>query len=154
MKHLLLPLRAKSLKTIIPVIILYNDPMPTEIWKQINRFPKVYFMQGSPLKLSDLEKACIQKATAVVILSKHSDNEGNNSGMVDADTIFIYKTVKLLNPTIRIITELASISTISFLSLSRNNYVQKHGYIAVSFIFYENFFFNFRCFFFFHSSFI
>jgi len=146
MKHLLLPLRAKSLKTIIPVIILYNDPMPTEIWKQINRFPKVYFMQGSPLKLSDLEKACIQKATAVVILSKHSDNDGNNSGMVDADTIFIYKTVKLLNPSIRIITELASISTISFLSLSRNNYVQKHGYIAVInffiFLFHLNNFFK------------
>jgi len=35
--------------------------------------------------------------------------------MVDADTIFIYKTVKLLNPSINIITELASIQTISFL---------------------------------------
>ena len=50
--------------------------------------------------------------------------------MVDADTIFIYKTVKLLNPSINIITELASISTISFLQLSRNNYVQKYGWIV------------------------
>ena len=132
MKHFLLPLRAKSLKSINPVIILYNDPMPTEIWKQINRFPKVYFLQGSPLKLSDLDKACVQKAAAVVILSKHSENDdSNNTGMVDADTIFIYKTVKLLNPNIRIITELASISTISFLSLSRNQEIQKYGYIMV-----------------------
>lgn len=77
LKHLLLPLRAKSLKTINPVIILYNDPMPTEIWKTINRFPKVYFMQGSPLKLMDLERACIHKAQTVVILSKHNDNENS-----------------------------------------------------------------------------
>lgn len=134
MKHLLLPLRAKSLKTINPVIILYNDPMPTEIWKQINRFPKVYFMQGSPLKLMDLERACIHKAQTVVILSKHSDNENTNIGMIDADTIFIYKTVKLLNPNIRIITELASINTISFLSNSRSSFddnKQGFGYISV-----------------------
>ena len=35
--------------------------------------------------------------------------------MVDADTIFIYKTAKLLNDKIKIITELSSVSTISFL---------------------------------------
>ncbi len=32
MRHLLLPLRARSLKNIHPIIILYNDPMPTHIW--------------------------------------------------------------------------------------------------------------------------
>ncbi len=52
--------------------------------------------------------------------------------MVDADTIFIYKTVKLLNPNIQIITELDSIQTISFLKMQSkpNNYIQKYGYIA------------------------
>lgn len=42
-----------------------------------------------------------------------------NGGMIDADTIFIYKTVKLANPNIRIIAELADLQTMSFLSLSR-----------------------------------
>ncbi len=52
--------------------------------------------------------------------------------MFDADTIFIYKTVKLLNPNIRIITELASINTISFLSNARNSLDERHGgYISV-----------------------
>lgn len=83
LKHLLLPLRAKSLKTINPVIILYNDQMPTEIWKTINRFPKVYFMQGSPLKLMDLERACIHKAQTVVILSKHNDHENSLNLLVN-----------------------------------------------------------------------
>lgn len=109
---------------------MHTDPMPTEIWKQINRFPKVFFLQGSPLNPNDLERASIHSASAVVILSKHSENDLNTS-MVDADTIFIYKTVKLMNPSIRIITELASISSISFLSISRNPYIQKLGYIAV-----------------------
>lgn len=84
-------------------------------------------MLGSPLKLQDLDRACITKANALVILQKNQEDE-NISSMVDADTIFIYKTVKLLNPNINIITELASISTISFLQLSRNNYVQKYGW--------------------------
>lgn len=39
MKSLLMPLRVKSLKTIVPIVILYSDPIPTEIWKQINYFP-------------------------------------------------------------------------------------------------------------------
>lgn len=70
MKHLLMPLRCQSLKTINQVIILHNDPIPSEIWQQINHFPKVYFMQGSPLKLADLDKVRIQKASSVVILGK------------------------------------------------------------------------------------
>lgn len=108
MRHLLLPLRARSLKNIHPIIILYNDPMPTHIWKQINRFPKIYFMQGSPQKLIDLDKACIQKALAVVILSKHTDQDSTSTtSMADADTIFIYKTIKSVNPNVRIITELS-----------------------------------------------
>jgi hypothetical protein len=50
--------------------------------------------------------------------------------MVDADTIFIYKTVKIMNKHVRIITELASMSTISFLSSTTNDYIQKYGHIA------------------------
>jgi potassium large conductance calcium-activated channel subfamily M alpha protein 1 len=113
------------------VIILHNDPIPSEIWQQINHFPKVYFMQGSPLKLGDLDKARIQKASSVVILGKYKENDNNShSSQVDADTIFIYKTVKLLNPQIRIITELASMNTISFLSLARNHNIKRYGYIV------------------------
>ncbi|KAL4469405.1 hypothetical protein ABPG74_004658 [Tetrahymena malaccensis] len=130
MKHLLMPLRARSLKTINPIIILNNETMPSELWNQINSFPKVYFLQGSPLKQEDLERACVKKALALVILSKPREKQSDSSGMVDADTIFIYKTVKFLNPNIQIITELASMATISFLSQSKNSYIKEIGYIA------------------------
>ena len=107
MKHLLLPLRAKSIKIISPVVIMYNDSMPANIWQQINRFPKVYFIQGNPLKPEDLDRVCLQSALALVILSKKSENDNSQTTtMVDADSIFIYKTVKSQNPNIRIITEL------------------------------------------------
>lgn len=50
--------------------------------------------------------------------------------MVDADTIFIYKTVKTANPNIRIITELASFSTINFLIKNRSGTIVRHGFRA------------------------
>ena len=131
MRHLLLPLRTKSIKNINPIIILHTEPMPTSIWKQINRFPKVYFMRGSPLKVEDLNRLSIHKALSVVILSKNPEQMNNsNATMADADTIFIYKTIKSRNQNIRIITELASISTISLLSQSSNDFIQKYGYIT------------------------
>lgn len=56
-------------------------------------------MQGSPLKLGDLDKARIQKASSLVILGKYKENDiSSHNSQMDADTIFIYKTVKLLNP--------------------------------------------------------
>jgi len=44
MKYLMMPLRARSLKNIRPIIILNQDPIPTEIQVQINKFPKVYYL--------------------------------------------------------------------------------------------------------------
>ncbi|KAL4469404.1 hypothetical protein ABPG74_004657 [Tetrahymena malaccensis] len=130
MKYLLMPLRARSLKTIHPIVIINNETIPSELWNQINTFPKVYFMLGSPLKQEDLERACVKKALALVILSKPREKQIDNSGMVDADTIFIYKTVKYMNPNIQIITELAQLTAISFISQTKNSYVKQIGYLA------------------------
>ncbi|KAL4487940.1 hypothetical protein ABPG72_022800 [Tetrahymena utriculariae] len=130
LKYLLMPLRARSLKTIHPIVIINNETIPSELWNQINTFPKVYFMLGSPLKQEDLERACVKKALALVILSKPREKQINNSGMVDADTIFVYKTVKYMNPNIQIITELAQLTAISFISQTKNSYVKQIGYLA------------------------
>jgi hypothetical protein len=62
MRSFLLPLRAKSLSTISPIIILSKESIPVEIWMEINRFPKIFYLKGSPLKTSDLERAGISKA--------------------------------------------------------------------------------------------
>lgn len=73
-------------------------------------------MRGSLLKPNDLIKAGIIKAHAVVILTNPTASSGTAEGMMDADTIFIYKTIRHMNRNVRIITELTSIDTISLLS--------------------------------------
>ena len=104
MINIILPLRARSLKDIQTIIILNQEPLPTYIAKEINQFPKVFFIQGSPLRSQDLDRVCVQKAQALVILQKQSESENNSSGM---DTIFIISTVRLQNPNIQIITEVS-----------------------------------------------
>ncbi|KRX02328.1 hypothetical protein PPERSA_09945 [Pseudocohnilembus persalinus] len=100
LKHLLMPFRAKSLETIHPILIMNQEPIPTSIWKQLNQFPKIYFIQGSPLDYKDLERACVSKALAFLILSKiqDEDEESTQAPIIDAETIFIYKKIQNLNP--------------------------------------------------------
>jgi potassium large conductance calcium-activated channel subfamily M alpha protein 1 len=130
MKHLLLPLRAKSLSVIHPVVILYPEPMPIKIWSQICDFPRVHYIQGSPGKPADLNRAGIKNAAAVVILSKVPEADSSKNNQVDADSIFVYKTVKHMNKNVRIITELSSVNTISLLSSTTSDFLQKVGYFV------------------------
>ena len=43
----ILPLRAKYLKKLQPVVIITDQPME-EIWSSINRFKDIYLVEGSP----------------------------------------------------------------------------------------------------------
>jgi len=90
-------------------------------------------MQGSALNPADLEKARITKAKAVIILAK--PNEGNNGAtnlkhqtMMDADVIFMYKTIRSTFSSSIIITDLASTSTINFLIQGKDENLEKYGY--------------------------
>jgi hypothetical protein len=131
MKNLILPLRACSMKNQQhPILIIdKEDHIPSEIWKDIQYFPDVYYMQGSPIKSKDLYRACIKKAKAVIILSKNQNhNDDNHNEMVDADTIFIYKAIRNENRNVLIIADLASINTIAFISSNDNINYKKQGY--------------------------
>ena len=130
LKNLLMPLRASSMKNQqYPILIIdKNEHIPSEIWKEIQYYPDIYFMQGNPIKSKDLQKAGIKKARAVIILSK-STTDIEQADMVDADTIFIYKAIKNETKTALIIAELVSVSAISFInSTSDDSNVRKQGY--------------------------
>ena len=130
LKNLLMPLRASSMKNQqYPILILDKaEHIPSEIWKEIQYFPDIYYMQGNPVKSKDLRKAGIKKAKAVIILSK-STSDLEQSDMVDADTIFIYKAIKNESKNTMIIAELVSVSALSFLnSNSDENLIKKQGY--------------------------
>ena len=77
LKNLLMPLRASSMRNQqYPIVIMdKKDHIPGEIWKEIEYYPDVYYMQGNPMKSRDLQKAGIKKAKAVIILSKSSSFE-------------------------------------------------------------------------------
>lgn len=144
--NIILPLRPKLLDTSrTAIVILSNDNLgednlkgDTLIWKEINRFEEIYIIWGSALNPADLERAALNKAKAIVILSKTPEKNAE-AKMMDADAIFMYKTIKSVCPDIRIVTELAHISTINFLIQNKsaaqtdvwvdlNETMEKHGY--------------------------
>jgi hypothetical protein len=69
MKLLILPLRNKNLKRIIPIVIIHPEIIPVKVWQDINIFPKLYVVQGNPTNANDLNACYITKASACIILN-------------------------------------------------------------------------------------
>lgn len=121
--HFILPLRAKYLKNYQQdiVIITPNSSVKGEIWDSIARFRRIYLIEGSPLSEEVLKQAYIHRADKAVILGhdptiKQQKNHSElNDEMIDAQSIFIYKTIKKINPSLQILTELSYSSNIDFL---------------------------------------
>lgn len=97
-------------------MILSNDNMGDEnlngdtyLWSEINRFEDVYMIRGSALNPADLEKARVSKAKAIIILAKSTQDSssGMNQQVLDADAIFMYKTIEANYKNVSIVTELA-----------------------------------------------
>ena len=125
-KHLIMPLRARNKAGHFPILIIYkNEYISSEIWKDIQYFPDIYYMQGNPIKSDDLKKPGVSKVQAVVILSKYNlDND--TLEMMDADTIFIYKAIKNESKKTLIIADLISINAIKYLSSDDDENIEMH----------------------------
>lgn len=135
-KNLILPLRTKLMGSQMrPIVILSNDIVGDEdgngdtyIWGEINRFEEIYILKGSALNPADLERARIQKAKAIIIIAKTEQASGVNRKMMDADAIFMYKTIEANFKNLIIVTELASMQAIAFLVPGNEERYQKLGY--------------------------
>lgn len=124
-KNLILPLRSRFQSgQKRPIVILSNDSLGDEgmnadtfIWSEINRFEEIYLIRGSALQPTDLEKARVSRARAIIILSKSYEGTGGkiSQNNLDADAIFMYKTIEADYQNVVIVTELASVSAIAFL---------------------------------------
>ena len=126
-------MRSKTLgiSKLPPIVILSNDNLSEEsangdafIWKDINKFEDIYIIKGSALNPSDLQRARISKAKTI-ILSKVSVEENMNErshNLSGADAIFMYKTIRSTNKNVAIITELASLAAVNFLSKNKNEH--------------------------------
>ena len=129
LKNLILPLRTNNIKQYQhPILIIdKEDKIPSEIWKEIQYFPDIYYLQGNPIKSKDLAKANIKDAKAAIILSKNTfEDEAND--LIDADTIFIYKAIRNEAKNIFILVELSSINTLSFISSNDKANFDKQSY--------------------------
>ena len=89
----------------------------TFIWSEINRFEEIYLIRGSALNPNDLERAKVSRAKAIVILSKSYEITGGSmtQNNLDADAIFMYKTIEANYKNVVIVTELATVGAIAFL---------------------------------------
>ena len=114
--YYILPLRARYLgkENLKHLVILANN-MSQELWDSISRFENIILIKGSPLSIEDLLRANIEYADKAVILGNNNINENYDKQMIDGETIFIYKAIKMCNPNIQIMTELVYDSNIEFL---------------------------------------
>ena len=152
--YFVIPLRAKILKEIQPIVILHTE-VPTDVqWNSISMFPQIYFVKGSALNLSDLSQANIKQAKKVVILStittkpdedklkddieedtedKPGKTEKLSRGiedLLDARCIFMYKNIKKMRKDIEVVTEIVSPDNIAFLQSCPRDYanMKKYGF--------------------------
>ena len=128
LKHLILPLRTRCKEKHNSILIMdKNEHLSSDIWKEIQYFPNIYYMQGNPIKSDDLKKARVSKALAVVILSKYNQGE-QLLEMVDADSIFIYKAIKNENSNTLIIADLISSNSIGYINNTGGENMDNFGF--------------------------
>jgi hypothetical protein len=136
---LILPLRSKfQIGPKRPIVILSNDNLGDEnlngdtyIWSEINRFEEIYLIKGSALNPNDLERARMGKAKAIIILTKSYESNGSSTqNNLDADAIFMYKTIEANYKNVTIVTELASVGAIAFLVQGKDEQFQKDDYYS------------------------
>lgn len=150
--HFILPLRAKYLQEeALKWIVILAPSLPQSLFEAFSRFSRIIFIQGSPLLPENLFRANVVNADKAVILSSGESKINNkilenlniemkkreqkksfsNEQILDAETIFIYKSLKKCNKNIQIMTELICTSNIEYL-LSVENiqqlYNQKGSY--------------------------
>ena len=147
--HFILPLRAKYLtKKMLKWIVILSPNLSKDIQDILSIFPKIVYIQGDPLYPENLHKCNISTAEIAVILSNNffkylKRGLGSNSNQdfmnesdfgnsqddinklkmegqfLDSSTLFIYNSIKKINSSIKIITELLYTSNIEFLLSSK-----------------------------------
>jgi len=153
--YFVIPLRAKILHELQPIVILHTEDPTDAQWNSISMFPQIYFVKGSALNLSDLSHANIKQAKKVVILStittkpdedkfkdeleEELDEKGGGEGeklsrgmedLLDAKCIFMYKNIKKMRKDIEVVTEIVSPDNIAFLQSCPKDYtnMKKYGF--------------------------
>ncbi|EEY57624.1 Voltage-gated Ion Channel (VIC) Superfamily [Phytophthora infestans T30-4] len=129
LQWLILPLRSPYAVNHPPITIL-DSAEPSEIlMRTLSAFKNVYYVRGSPLVYSDLQRAGAKAAAAVVVLGKRTKNSISSesaadaeleSSIADAEAIFATMLVELKMDFSKIftVTELANEVNSKFMGMS------------------------------------
>ena len=130
--HFILPLRAKYLtKNMIKWIVILAPNLPEDIQNILSIFPKIIYIEGDPLYPENLHRCNISTAEIAVILNNNYSNNKTNLNQnedeeikiedqfLDSSTLFIYNSIRKINRSIKIITELLYTNNIEFLLSSK-----------------------------------
>lgn len=116
------PLRAKFLGNLRYIVIMYPHQIPAEEWQRIAIFDSILVFKGSALQESNLRRAGIFRAVKLVVLPRglsHSRQDGGSltrhATLVDAETIFVYHSVKKLNPEVQVVLEMVDHNNVAYL---------------------------------------
>merc|ERR1719235_2168168 len=97
LEHFVGPIRSSSLATSQdgyhgPPIFVLGPKRPAD-WYAITQYADVYFVEGNPFLLFDLERVNFQFASSIFV-SSPPRGVGNDPAMADADAIFIVRMIE------------------------------------------------------------
>ena len=108
-------------------IVILAPNLPKEILDILSIFPKIIYIQGDPLYPENLHRCNISSAEIAVILNNNISNLEDEKKseiniedqFLDTSTLFIYNSIRKINHSIKIITELLYTNNIEFLLSSK-----------------------------------
>ena len=119
------PLRAKYLRRLTYIVILYPHSIPVHIWRRISIFEGILHVRGSPLEENDLIRAGVFRAAQVIVLADPNSSQNTSGSHVnvleDADAIFTYHCVKRLNEKAQVMVEIVRQQNVAYLDKSSYN---------------------------------
>ncbi|CAH0490325.1 unnamed protein product [Peronospora farinosa] len=129
LRWLILPLRSPYAVSHPPITILDTAEPSDALMRALSAFKNVYYVRGSPLVYSDLQRAGAKAAAAVVVLGKRSKTTSISesaldaeleSSIADAEAIFVTMLVELKMDFSKIftVTELADEANSKFMGMS------------------------------------
>ena len=116
------------------VVIIGNKKFLKKEWPQICMFPDVHLVYGSPLHLSDLEKANVGECSMCIILTALSTCVGHDQAINDKEAVLCSLSIqKRYNKHVKILTDLNHEANIQFLDLGDDDQPDERIYKAQPF---------------------
>ena len=138
--NFLYPLRSKKRikESMKPVVIVSNRTFIKREWPLIRKIPDVYVVDGSPLRVKNLEEACVSTCSVCIVLTMLSAKDDQEPAINDKEVVLCSLSLqKLLKRSarnqVKIITDLREESNVQFLDFGDEDEPDERIYKAQPF---------------------